>query len=126
MSEKIITVEMDDEKRLFTPEGKPVPFEDLPPLTDEEAEKAAWSDPDNLPLKIGDAVKALPRTRTLRRVLNLTQQAFAARYHIPIGTLRDWEQGRCEPDATSRAYLKVIAGDPEGVRRVLEDSPSVT
>jgi len=44
---------------------------------------------------------------------------FAARYHIPIGTLRDWEQGRCEPDQPARAYLAVIAHDPEGVKRAL-------
>jgi putative transcriptional regulator len=126
MSEKIITLEMDDNKRLFTPEGEQVPFKDLQPLTDEDAEKAALSDPDNLPLKEGDAVKLLPRTRALRRALNLTQQEFSARYHIPIGTLRDWEQGRCEPDAPSKAYLKVIACDPEGVRRALEYQPALT
>ena len=41
------------------------------------------------------------------------------RYHIPLGTLRDWEQGRCEPDQPAKAYLTVIARDPEGVERAL-------
>ena len=59
------------------------------------------------------------RARTLRRALSLTQEEFAARYHIPLGTLRDWEQGRSEPDQPARAYLTVIARDPEGVRRAL-------
>jgi putative transcriptional regulator len=49
----------------------------------------------------------------------MTQEEFAARYHIPLGTLRDWEQGRCEPDQPARAYLTVIAHDPEGVTRAL-------
>jgi putative transcriptional regulator len=49
----------------------------------------------------------------------LTQEEFAVRYHIPLGTLRDWEQGRCEPDQPARAYLTVIAHDPEGVKRAL-------
>jgi putative transcriptional regulator len=31
------------------------------------------------------------------------------RYRIPLGTLRDWEQGRSYPDAPARAYLEVIA-----------------
>ena len=119
MKEKIITVEMDDNKRLFTNEGAPMPFKESQSLTDEEAEKAALSDPDNLPLKKGDAVKTLSRIRTLRRVLKLTQKEFSLYYQIPIGTLRDWEQGRCEPDAPSRAYLTVIAKDPEGVKRAL-------
>jgi putative transcriptional regulator len=38
-------------------------------------------------------------------------------------TLRDWEQGRAEPDQATRAYLTVIARDPEGVQRALQ-SPS--
>jgi putative transcriptional regulator len=58
------------------------------------------------------------RTKTLRRALGLTQEEFAARHHIPfkktLGTLRDWEQGRTEPDQPARAYLTVIARDPEG------------
>jgi hypothetical protein len=34
--------------------------------------------------------------------------------------LRDWEQGRTEPDQPARAYLTVIARDPEGVLRALQ------
>ena len=55
-------------------------------------------------------------------MLGLTQEEFAARYRIPLGTLRDWEQGRSEPDQPARAYLTVIASDPEGVRQALEKS----
>jgi putative transcriptional regulator len=64
-------------------------------------------------------MQRVPRVKTLRRALKLTQQEFAARYQIPLGTLRDWEQARAEPDQPARAYLKAIAGDPEGVRRAL-------
>ena len=67
--------------------------------------------------------RKVPRIKTLRRALALTQEEFAARYHIPLGTLRDWEQGGSEPDQPSRAYLTVIASDPEGVRRALEAKP---
>jgi putative transcriptional regulator len=67
--------------------------------------------------------RRVPRTKGLRRILGLTQQEFAARYHIPLGTLRDWEQGRTEPDQPARAYLTVIARDPEGVRRALTSQP---
>jgi putative transcriptional regulator len=51
--------------------------------------------------------------------LALSQEEFATHYRIPIGTLRDWEQGRSEPDAPGRAYLRVIAKEPELVRRTL-------
>ncbi len=64
--------------------------------------------------------KRVPRTKTLRRALGLTQEEFSARYHIPLGTLRGWEQGRTEPDQPARAYLMAIAGDPEGVLRALQ------
>ena len=89
--------------------------------TDEEVTAAALSDPDAQPMTPVQlrAARRVPRTKTLRRALALTQEEFASRYHIPIGTLRDWEQGRCEPDQPSRAYLIVIAHDPDGVQRAL-------
>lgn len=34
--------------------------------------------------------------RNLRKDTGLSQYAFADKYNIPIGTLRDWEQGRRE------------------------------
>jgi putative transcriptional regulator len=94
-------------------------------LTDDEVHAAALADPDAQPLTKERLahMKRVPRAKTLRRALGLTQEEFAARYQIPIGTLRDWEQGRSEPDHPARAYLKVIARDPEGVRRALEAKP---
>lgn len=61
----------------------------------------------------------VPFVATMRRRLRLTQEEFSARFAIPLGTLRDWEQGRSEPDATSQAYLKVIAADPDRVAQVI-------
>jgi putative transcriptional regulator len=63
--------------------------------------------------------RPMPGVKTLRRALGLTQEDFAARYRIPVGTLRDWEQGRTEPDQPARAYIKVIASNPEWVSRAL-------
>ena len=91
-------------------------------LTEAEIHAAALADPDAQPLTEERLAKMrqLPRTRGIRRALGLSQEEFAMRYHIPIGTLRDWEQGRFEPDAAARAYLAVIAREPETVRRALE------
>ncbi len=91
-------------------------------MTDEEVHAAALADPDAQPLTDErlDKMVRVPRTKTLRRALGLSQEEFAARYHIPVGTLRDWEQGRFEPDAAARAYLAVIAREPEIVRKALE------
>ncbi len=91
-------------------------------MTEAEIAAAAAADPDARPMTADElrTARRVPRAKWLRRALGLTQEAFAARYHIPLGTLRDWEQGRTEPDQPTRAYLKVIAGDPDGVRRALE------
>jgi putative transcriptional regulator len=109
------------------PDGSERPFPDTPmrTMTEAEVEAAAWRDPDARPFTPEELAKAkrIPRAKTLRRALGLTQEEFAARYRIPLGTLRDWEQGRSEPDQPARAYLHVIAHDPEGVRRALEAKP---
>lgn len=78
-------------------------------------------DPDNLPLMVERQAKRLrlARAGTLRRQLGLTQEEFSRHYQIPLGTLHDWEQRRSEPDSTARAFLKVIASDPEGVAHAL-------
>ena len=94
-------------------------------MTDEEVHAAALADPEAQPVTPERRAKMqrVPRVRSLRRALALTQEEFAARYHIPLGTLRDWEQGRTEPDQPARAYLIVIAHDPDGVRRALDAHP---
>jgi putative transcriptional regulator len=93
-------------------------------MTDAEIEKAARSDPDNPPLTAAELarMRRVPQVKRLRWALSLTQEAFASRYHIPLGTLRDWEQGRSEPDQPARAYLAVIAADPKNVARALSKS----
>jgi putative transcriptional regulator len=105
---------------------QPLPDPPMRSMTPEEIEQAARQDPDARPMTSGEmkTARRVPRIKTLRRALGLTQQEFAARYRIPLGTLRDWEQGRCEPDQPVRAYLTVIAHDPEGVRRALEHKQS--
>jgi putative transcriptional regulator len=101
---------------------RPLPDTPMRPMTPEEIEEAARADPDARPMTAEQLAKAhrTPRVKTLRRALGLTQEEFAAGYKIPLGTLRDWEQGRSEPDQPARAYLTVIARDPDGVRRSLE------
>jgi putative transcriptional regulator len=97
----------------------------LDAMTQAEKHAAALSDPDNRPLTEADMkrMRRTPRAKIIRRALGLSQEDFAARYHIPIGTLRDWEQGRVEPDQAARAYLTVIARAPEAVRKALSSSP---
>ena len=91
-------------------------------ITDQEVESAAFSDPDALPLTLQrqSGMQRTPRARIIRRALGLTQEEFATRYRIPLGTLRDWEQGRVAPDQTARAYLQAIAGNAAAVEDALQ------
>jgi putative transcriptional regulator len=94
-------------------------------MTDDEVHAAALTDPDAQPLTDDAAarMRRVPRAKTLRRALDLTLENFATRYQIPIDTLRDWEQGRAEPDQPACAYLKAIAGNPDAVLQALRSGP---
>jgi putative transcriptional regulator len=97
----------------------------LPQLSDAAIEVAALSDPDNPPRtpEREKKLKRVPQVKVMRKALGLTQEEFAAHFHIPLGTLRDWEQGKSEPDTCARAYLKVIARNPKAVTDALESTP---
>jgi putative transcriptional regulator len=107
--------------------GEPFPETDtdwdaIDALTDEELTAAALADPDAQPIPRGTdeelaklGLHRLVNVKKLRERLGLTQEAFAAAYRIPVGTLRDWEQCRKNPDAPARAYLMVIDRNPEAV-----------
>jgi putative transcriptional regulator len=96
------------------------------PMSERAVERSARADRDAQPLTTADLkrMKRTPQAKIIRRALELTQEEFAARYHIPLGTLRDWEQGRAEPDQPTRAYLTLIARDPDHVNRTLNPSPA--
>lgn len=94
-------------------------------MTPRAIESAARADGDAQPLTPADIrrMKRTPQAKVIRRALALTQEEFSVRYQIPLGTLRDWEQGRAEPDQPTQAYLKIIAREPERVERVLNRKP---
>ena len=80
------------------------------------------ADIDDRPLTAADfkRMKRVPQVKVIRRALSLTQEEFALRYGIPLGTLRDWEQGRSEPDQPAKAYLRVIAAEPAVTAKALK------
>jgi putative transcriptional regulator len=94
-------------------------------MTEAERRAAALSDPDAQPLTPEDfkRMKRTPQARIIRRALGLSQEEFATRFHIPLGTLRDWEQGRKAPDTAARAYLRVIGHNPGAVVEALRPAP---
>src|SRR5437879_5395154 len=94
-------------------------------MTPEAVEAAARADRDAQPLTPDDLkrMKRTPQAKIIRRALALTQEEFSVRYHIPLGTLRDWEQGRAQPDRPTQAYLKIIACEPKRIERLLNTRP---
>lgn len=94
-------------------------------MTADDRRAAALRDPDAQPLTPENEkrVRRTPQARVIRRALRLSQEEFAARFHIPLGTLRDWEQGRKDPDAAARAYLVVIGSNPSAVTAALHTTP---
>lgn len=104
-----------------------VDWERLDALTDDDIAAQIAENPDAAP----DLSDAAPETvrpihpsrgvnvRGIRAKLGLTQAAFAARYGFAIGTLRDWEQGRKQPEPATRTLLLVIERDPDLVANVV-------
>jgi DNA-binding transcriptional regulator YiaG len=57
--------------------------------------------------------------KALRQRLGLTQAAFAERYGLVLGSLRNWEQGLRRPSGPVRLLLRIIAQDSEAVVQAL-------
>jgi putative transcriptional regulator len=64
-------------------------------------------------------VVEVPDVRAIRRQLHMSQQNFSQAYRIPLATLKNWEQGRRQPDAPAAAYLQAIARRPREIREAL-------
>jgi putative transcriptional regulator len=90
-------------------------------LTDADIEAAAEADLEN-PLLTDAELKQfrpVPNPKEIRKRLNMTQQQFSQQFELPLGTLRDWEQGTREPDSAAKSYLRVIAKNPQEVIKAL-------
>ena len=58
--------------------------------------------------------------KAVRGKTGLTQQEFAARFAISLGTLRHWERGDRSPHGTALVLLNIIAKQPKAVLKALE------
>ncbi|QCI99193.1 helix-turn-helix domain-containing protein [Agrobacterium larrymoorei] len=64
----------------------------------------------------GQRARLIRKTRT---ALGLSQSEFASRFHVPVGTLRDWEQARATAPDFAVAYVRVIGQHPEMVAQAV-------
>lgn len=60
-----------------------------------------------------------PEIKDIRDGFGLTQEEFAALLGIRVRALRNWEQGRREPEGPARVLLQVAARHPEVVLDVV-------
>lgn len=67
-------------------------------------------------IESGDDIAAL------RRFVDLTQRQFAEALGISVHTLRNWEQGRRQPEGPALALLRIAARHPRVIRENLESA----
>ena len=101
-------------------DGTEVPYAPTEPdwdridaMSDEDIARQVADNPDAAPLPPTIDVKAV-RSRT-----GLSQDKFARVYGFKAATLRNWEQGRTLPDATTVAYLTAIKNDPVTIAKLV-------
>jgi len=79
----------------------------------------AWSRGENSRARVTLVQAPDVDVRDVRQRMGLSQAQFATKFGFPPATLRNWEQGRARPDASTRVLLAVIAKHPSAVEDVL-------
>jgi putative transcriptional regulator len=80
-------------------------------LDDNNIAEAVAGDTDAAPLPLD--------VSAIRRRTGLDQTQFARLFGIPLGTLRNWEQYRREPEGAARSLLRIINHDPKAALQAL-------
>lgn len=88
-------------------------------MMDGMADAIAYTDGDQARARVARQVDV----KTVRAATKKSQMEFAKTFHLPIGTVRDWEQRRRQPDAPARVLLSMIEADPEAVERMVAKLP---
>ncbi len=110
------------------PDGSTTPLVDstdraaLSAMSENEIEANALADEDNPPIsdEVLRLMRRVPNPKLIRKRLHLTQEQFALQFGVPLGTLRDWEQGARQPEAAARTLLRVIEINPTAVIEALK------
>jgi putative transcriptional regulator len=90
----------------------------IPELTDEQLESAI---PARLRRRLMQGhFESGGDIAALRRFVGLTQVEFARAIGISVHTLRNWEQGRRQPEGPAVALLRIAARHPRIIRENLE------
>lgn len=79
------------------------------------------NDPEDRDVSVAGLERGLMgrRIRQLRAKLGFSQDAFAKAYGIPLANIRQYEIGRHMPPPAVRAYLTVIAAEPDRAAKAI-------
>ena len=90
---------------------------DIPELTEKQLARAI---PSRVRKRlVAGQIEGGDDVAALRRFVGLSQSQFAQAMGISVHTLRNWEQGRTQPDGPARVLLAVIAHHPDAVEDAL-------
>jgi len=78
----------------------------------------AWTKGENDNVRVSLVRTTQVDVRKVRLKMRISQSQFAMKFGFPAATLRNWEQGRSHPDASTCVLLAVLAKHPEAVEDV--------
>ena len=87
-------------------------------------EIAAWKRGEKKLRAIEVAMPKAADVKSIRNALELSQESFAGFLGVSLGTVRNWEQKRREPQGPARALLLVAAKQPRAVRAAFNSMSS--
>jgi putative transcriptional regulator len=83
------------------------------------SEAVDWAEGKQVAVRVSSVKVPAVNIREVRRRMGLSQAAFASKFGFRPATLRNWEQGRTQPDGPALVLLAVIARNPEAVEDAL-------
>jgi len=79
----------------------------------------AWAAGENIPVKKTIIQGQYVDVREVRTRMHLSQDQFAQRFGFAPSSVRNWEQGRRQPEGPARVLLAVIERHPKAVESIL-------
>jgi putative transcriptional regulator len=80
-----------------------------------DALNGIMADPSSSDLPVPSVIDV----QAIRNKTGLSQAAFASRIGVPVGTLRNWEQGHRSPTGSARVLLALLDRNPRIVEETL-------
>ena len=84
-------------------------------------EALAFANGDKAGAVVHKIMVDVPDVKAIRKATRLSQNKFAEVYMLNAENVKQWEQGRRQPDQAARVLLKLIAHNPKRIAKDLEE-----